>query len=49
LLHTTSYVRPGKLFTASESLITAQVGELGPAAFRQVLDAVVSLLDPARP
>lgn len=44
-LHATSYARPGKLFTANESLIRAESAELAPAAFRRVLDAVVRLLD----
>lgn len=45
-LHMVSYARPGKLFTANDSLITAQVGELTPPAFRWVLDAVIRILDP---
>jgi mRNA interferase MazF len=48
-LHATSYARPGKLFTAHESLFTGQVGELTAAAFRRVLGAVVGLLDPPGP
>lgn len=41
-----SYARPGKLFTAHESLIATEVGELKPEAFDQVIDAVVRLLQP---
>lgn len=48
-LHATSYARPGKLFTANTSLITAEVGQLTPDAFRRVLDAVIDLLDPSGP
>jgi mRNA interferase MazF len=43
-LKLTSYARPGKLFTASESLMTSQVGELKPDSLRKVIDAVVALL-----
>jgi len=43
-LRVTSYVRPGKLFTASHSLMVAQVGTLKPAPFKQVIDAVVRIL-----
>ena len=48
-LHMTSYARPGKLFTANEGLMTAQVGELTPEAFGRVLDAVVALLSASAP
>lgn len=43
-LHVTSYARPGKLFTASRDLITAEVGALKPEALTQIVDAVVALL-----
>ncbi len=43
-LKVTSYARPGKLFTANDSLIVAQVGELKKGAFRQIVDRVVKLL-----
>lgn len=43
-LHVTSYARPGKLFTASSDLITAEVGALKPEALIQIVDAVVTLL-----
>jgi mRNA interferase MazF len=39
-----SYARPGKLFTANESLIAGQAGRLTRAAHREVVDAVVALL-----
>lgn len=48
-LHVVSYARPGKLFTANESLITAEAGQLTPAAFRRVLDAVLDILAPQLP
>ena len=41
-----SYARPGKLFTAHQSLIAAEAGKLKPAAFDQVTTAVVRLLQP---
>ena len=43
-LRVTSYARPGKLFTASRELIVAQVGKLKSEPFRQIIDAVVTLL-----
>ena len=45
-LRAVSYARPGKLFTASDALITSELGVLNSVAFRRVLDAVVNLLDP---
>jgi mRNA interferase MazF len=47
-LHAVSYARPGKLFTASETLIRSRVGDLTAEAFRRVLDAVITLLDPSQ-
>lgn len=41
-----SYVRPGKLFTASSSLVVRQVAELAPAIRTRVTDAVIHLLRP---
>lgn len=43
-LRLVSYVRPGKLFTANQSLLVGQVGTLKPARFRQIIEAVISLL-----
>ncbi|MEL6490207.1 MAG: type II toxin-antitoxin system PemK/MazF family toxin [Cyanobacteria bacterium J06634_6] len=43
-LRRTSYVRPGKLFTASSSLIVSQVGTLQRAVLREIIESVVSLL-----
>ena len=43
-LRVMSYARPGKLFTASQGLIVAEVGKLKPGPFRQITDAVVILL-----
>jgi mRNA interferase MazF len=50
-LRVKSYARPGKLFTANHSLMVAQVGTLKPVSFKQVIEAVVEILqaglDPA--
>jgi mRNA interferase MazF len=43
-LRRTSYARPGKLFTAHDSLIVAQVGVLEVQPFQSILDAVIDLL-----
>jgi mRNA interferase MazF len=43
-LRVESYARPGKLFTAHHSLMVAQVGTLNLISFRQIIEAVVSLL-----
>ena len=45
-LRLASYARPGKLFTANVSSISSEVGILSPAAFRQVIAAVVALIQP---
>ena len=42
-LNAPSFARPAKLFTASADLMVGQVGRLGAAAFRRVLDRVVSV------
>jgi len=43
-LRVASYARPGKLFTANHSLMVTQVGTLKPASFKQVIEAVVEIL-----
>ncbi len=43
-LQRTSYVRPGKLFTANESLIVREVGMLTPETQQKVVEGVVRLL-----
>lgn len=43
-LERTSFARPGKLFTAHASLIARSVGELSATATREVLAAVIRLL-----
>jgi mRNA interferase MazF len=43
-LELSSYVRPGKLFTAHASLIAGQVGALRPENFLAIRDAVVRMI-----
>ena len=43
-LNLTSYARPGKLFTANDSLIVREVGVLTDAALDGLVAAVVKLL-----
>lgn len=43
-LHVVSYARPGKLFTANQSLMVRQVGVLKDDILKQVVEAVVALL-----
>jgi len=42
-LQFTSYARPNKLFTASESLMETKVGTLKPEAFARIWNAIVQL------
>jgi hypothetical protein len=39
-----SYVRPGKLFTANDTLIVAQVGVLTDGALHEIITALVTIL-----
>ena len=43
-LRVESFVRPGKLFTASSDLVTRQVAVLKAERLKQVIDAIVHLL-----
>jgi len=43
-LRTTSYARPGKLFTANHELIKTQVGVLRADTFKQVVEAIIAVL-----
>ena len=45
-LRVESYMRPGKLFPAHQSLIVSEVGYLKEATFRKIIDAIVALLKP---
>lgn len=38
-----SFARPGKLFTANSSLISAEAGHLTPEAFDRVRNAILAL------
>jgi mRNA interferase MazF len=40
-----SFVRPGKLFTASASIVVREAGALSPEAHRTIIKSVVSLLE----
>lgn len=46
-LSTVSYARPGKLFTASESLMTSQAGRLNRATLGRGVGAVIGLPQPS--
>jgi mRNA interferase MazF len=43
-LRVVSYARPGKLFTANDSLMVTQVGILKAEPAQQIIEAVVALL-----
>ncbi len=43
-LRITSYARPGKLFTANDTLIVGQVGILKTESIKQIVESIVSLL-----
>ena len=43
-LRSDSYARPGKLFTASQELMVAQIATLNPEALEQLIEAVVRIL-----
>ena len=42
-LSRTSYIRPGKLFTANETIISRNIGELGSMKFSDVIAAIIRL------
>jgi len=39
-----SFARPGKLFTAAESIVVRHVGQLTTAAHRRVVESIVTLI-----
>jgi mRNA interferase MazF len=43
-LHLQSYARPGKLFTASRSLMIRQAGALKAEAIKNIVDTIIELL-----
>ena len=48
-LQKTSYTRPGKIFTANETLMTSQIGQLGNSSLRKISEAVIALLQASIP
>lgn len=49
VLNKTSYARPNKLFTANLQIIHGVIGELKPAKYNEILDAIISNLQSGRP
>ncbi len=47
-LNRISYVRPAKLFTANDSIVARNVGQLKSGKFHSVLDALVEILESSR-
>jgi len=45
-LRVVSYARPGKLFTAQESLFVSDVGMLRAESLRKITDEVVAIIQP---
>jgi mRNA interferase MazF len=43
-LHHRSYVRPGKVFTAHESLIVSKLGDLKLATFNNIRDVLIEII-----
>ena len=43
-LHRDSFARPGKLFTASASIVIREAGALLPVAHRTIVQSVIDLL-----
>ncbi len=48
-LQRASFARPGKLFTANTALMAHEVGRLKPDKHRQIIGAVVALLEGRAP
>ncbi len=44
-LNKTSYARPGKLFTASDGIMTKQIGELKSVKLEEIINSIISLLE----
>jgi len=44
MLRNTSYVRPGKVFTAHESLISTEIGTLKPEILETIRSAVIAII-----
>ena len=43
-LRVTSYVRPGKLFTANSALMVRQIGNLKDEALKEIVAAIIGIL-----
>ncbi|OIP39002.1 MazF family transcriptional regulator [Candidatus Desantisbacteria bacterium CG2_30_40_21] len=43
-LRVQSYARPSKIFTASHSLMVVKAGNLKPVPFKQIIEAIVRIL-----
>jgi len=43
-LRVTSYVRPGKLFTASQDLMVSQVATMNATSFITIIEAAIDIL-----
>jgi mRNA interferase MazF len=43
-LNRVSFARPGKLFTASETIMVRVAGTLSPGAHRDIIEAVINVL-----
>ncbi len=48
-LRTSSFVRPGKLFTANRALMVAEVGSLSTRWFAPIIDALIAILRSGTP
>ena len=48
-LRMTSYVRPGKLFTAHSSLMIRRIGQLHNHAFQPIAEAIIRLIQSSIP
>lgn len=44
-LNKTSYLRPGKLFTANEIIVARTIGEITQQKFVKILDTVIALFE----
>ncbi len=43
-LKITSYVRPGKLFTANNNLMTKEIGKLKDDVFKDIIETIIKIL-----
>ena len=44
-LNRTSYIRPGKLFTANQTIITRSLGEIEEVKFAAIISTVIALFE----